>query len=127
MREEELIQKSIIDWIATVAPAVIVYAVPNSSVRTKSGRASNAVPGLRKGVFDLALVLPPGFVNMTVSYGPTPAFIECKTKTGVLSKDQKAFRAALIQADVPFCEARSIDDVRAFFKEIGVPTREAKL
>jgi hypothetical protein len=127
MREEDAIQQSIVDWIAVVAPAVICYACPNAARRTASGRASNAVPGLRRGVFDLALVLPPGFVNMTVSYGPTPAFIECKTKTGVLSNDQKAFRAALIQADVPFCEARSIDDVRAFFKEIGVPTREAKL
>lgn len=126
MRPEDVIQQSIVDWIGTVAPAVICYAVPNASQRTLGRRASNAVPGLRKGVFDLALVLPPGFVNMTVSYGPTPAFIECKTKTGVLSLDQKAFRAALIQADVPFCEARSIDDVRHFFKEIGVPTKEAK-
>lgn len=126
MREEDQIQAAIVDWIAAVAPAVICYAVPNASRRTRGGRASNAVPGLRKGVFDLALVLPPGAVHMTLSYGPAPAFIEVKTAKGKLSLEQRAFRAALLQIGVPFCVATSIDDVRDFFKEIGVVTREAR-
>lgn len=121
---EAVIQRAICDYIAAVAPTVIVYAVPNASRRTEGGRASNAVPGLRKGVFDLALVLPPGAVSLALGSGPTPAFIEVKTETGKLSADQTAFRGALHQMGVPHVIATSIDDVRTAFAEWGVPTRE---
>lgn len=119
-REEDRIQAAIVDWIAAVAPAVICYAVPNASRRGAGGRASNAVPGLRKGVFDLALVF-----QARTQYGlPRPAFIEVKTDKGELSDDQKAFRGALVQMGVLHTVARSIDDVRAAFDLWGVPTRE---
>lgn len=123
LREEEKIQASIVSYIETVAPTVLCYAVPNASRRTFGGNASNAVPGMRKGVFDLALVLPPGS-GPAGSLGGHAAFIEVKTRSGVLSDDQKAFQSALIQMGVPYVVARSIDDVREAFFMWKVPTRE---
>lgn len=123
---EGSIQKSICDYIAAVAPAVILYAVPNASRRTAGGRAANAVPGLRKGVFDLALVLPPG-AGLAGRLGGRAAFIEVKTRNGALTEDQREFRSLLTANCVPHCVARSIEDVRAFFAEHGVPTREVLL
>lgn len=133
MREEDIIQKSICDWIAAVAPTVICYAVPNASRRTAGGRASNAVPGLREGVWDLALVLP----AKTVIDGKTatwhvsrPAFIEVKTPREIkkanrgLSPGQRQYELDLIRTGTPHEVCASIDDVRAFFRRIGVPTRE---
>lgn len=114
MRPEDSIQSAICNWIAVVAPAVIVYACPNAARRAEGGHATNAVPGLLKGVFDLALVLPDG----------RSAFIECKTAKGWLSDDQKRFRERLIARGIPHVIARGIDDVRAAFDAWGVATRE---
>lgn len=114
MRAEEQIQAAVVDWIAVAAPTVIAYAVPNSSVRAPGRKASNAVPGLCKGVWDLALVLPNGHA----------AFIEVKTAKGVLSADQIGFGRRLAMRGIPHVVARSIDDVRKAFEAWGVPHRE---
>lgn len=121
---EAAIQKAICDYIAVVAPAVICYAVPNASQRTPGGRASNAVPGLRKGVWDLALILP------AFPQG-RPAAIEVKTPVEIekanrgLSPEQQQYELDLIRMGVPHCVACSINDVRAAFAHWGVTTREA--
>lgn len=117
---EAMIQKAIVDYIAAAAPAVIVYAVPNASRRTDGGHASNAVPGLRKGVFDLALILP----RLQGHLHPRPAFIEVKTAVGKLSPEQREFGDDLRFKGVDYVIARSIDDVRAAFDAWGVTVRE---
>jgi hypothetical protein len=122
---ESQIQRSIVDWITVAAPDVIVFAIPNSSTRRLGGRAGNAVPGLRKGVFDLGLILPHGS-GMAGLLGGQTAYIEVKTDKGTLSDDQIEFRYTLIKRLVPHCIARSIDDVRAAFAAWGVTTREAR-
>jgi hypothetical protein len=124
--EESQIQRAIVDWITVVAPDVIVFAIPNSSTRKPGGRAGNAVPGLRKGVFDLGLILPRGSGNIAGRLGGLTAYIEVKTDKGELSDDQIEFRRTLITRSVPHCIARSIDDVRAAFAAWGVTTREAR-
>lgn len=116
MRPEDQVQKSIIAYLAAVAPTTFVYAVPNGSRRTASGRATNAVPGIVNGWPDLGLVLPDG----------RAAFIECKSAKGVLSKAQRAVRMRLIKVGIPCCVARSVEDARAALAQWGVATREAK-
>ena len=110
------IQREIVRYIEILAPAVLVFAIPNAASRTRTGRASNAVAGLKKGVFDLGLILP-GQVGAV-------AFIEVKTTRGKLSAEQQHFQDVLIRNRVRHCVARTIDDVREALKIWGVPTRE---
>lgn len=114
MREEETIQAAICHYLAVAAPSVVVFAIPNSSTRTRGGRASNAVPGLRKGVFDLALILPSGVT----------AYCEVKTDRGKLTAEQEEFRLELIRRGVPHLVARSIEDMRAALRAWRIETRE---
>lgn len=117
VRLEDQIQSAIVEYIATVAPDVLCYAVPNASRRTDGGRASNGVAGLTPGIPDLALVLPCA----------RSAFIEVKSPRGVMSTEQKAMRLRMIRLGIPCCTARSIDDVRKFLDMLGVSTREARV
>jgi hypothetical protein len=94
---------------------VLVFAVPNSSRRLPGQRATNAVPGLRKGAFDLCLCAPGGFV----------AFIEVKTAKGRLSKDQEEIRGKFVSLGTPHAVVRSIEDVRAALAHWNIQTRES--
>jgi hypothetical protein len=111
---EAAIQRSIIAFIEAVVPRVLVYAIPMAARRTTAGRATNAVPGLRKGVFDLCLCTSGGFV----------AFIEVKTAKGQLSKDQEEIRGKFVSLGTPHAVVRSIDDVRAALAHWNIQTRE---
>lgn len=115
MKEEDQIQSAIVGYIEAVAPDCIPFAIPNAARRTKSGRASNAVPGLRNGVWDIAVILPNGIT----------AYIECKRKFGQLSDDQVKFGRQLVDRNVPQQVCRSIEDVRAALSSWGVVTRES--
>jgi hypothetical protein len=114
-RLESHIQKQIVDFIAAVLPNAICFAVPNGARRTASGRASNAVPGLRRGAPDLCLCLPGGRV----------LFIEVKSSNGRASIEQIGFHGHLNSIGHEVFIARSIDDVRLAFKALGIKTREA--
>ena len=114
MREEQQIQRAICDYLAAVAPGVLVFAIPNSSRRAPGGKAGNAVPGLLKGVWDLGLLLPTGVT----------AYIEVKTRRGKLSDDQIAFGADCEMRGTPHAVAVTIDDVRRVLADWGVRTRE---
>lgn len=132
MRTEDAIQQAIVYWIAAVAPAAIVYACPNASRRTAGGRASNAVPGLRRGVWDLALIFPAGAVSLKFGSGPVPAAIEVKTPKEIkkahrgLSPEQQQYELDLIRTGTPHQVCCSIDDVRAAFDLWGITTREVR-
>ena len=115
MREAD-IQQAIVDYLnAVLLPAYRVFAVPNASRRTRSGKASNAVPGLRKGVPDLIVL------------GRGKAFqIEVKRERGKLSDAQSEWGTwSVVTSGTPWACVKNIDEVRLALSQWMVPTREA--
>ena len=113
--DEARIQASVVDYVRTVAPDLVIYAVPNGGLRTKAEAALLKWTGVLSGVPDLALVLP----------GGRSAFMEIKTPKGVLSEAQRGMRMRFIRMGVPCATVRSIEDARLFLAQLGVITREA--
>lgn len=120
---ESGLQRMLVEYLQICVPSVTAFAIPMSSMRTHSGRASNAVAGLRKGVFDLALVLPPLYGEAN---GVT-AFVEVKTARGKLSAEQHDFARELTEKRVPHCIVRSLDDLKDALRTWRVPTLDAAL
>jgi hypothetical protein len=112
---EAAIQRAVITYIEAVVPRCLIYAVPNASRRTRGGRATNGVAGLKRGVFDLCFCGPGGFVAM----------IEVKTAKGELSDEQEEIQSQLIYLGTPHAVVRSISDVKAALMHWGVETRDA--
>jgi hypothetical protein len=113
---EATIQKQLVDYLdAVLLPSHRVFAVPNGSRRTASGRAANGVPGLRNGVTDLAIV-GLGKVYM----------VEVKAPHGTLSDAQEEWRDwCMTRGLVPWACVRSLDDLIAALSHWGIPTRAA--
>jgi hypothetical protein len=113
--KEAQIQSAIVDYVRLVAPECLTFAVPNASRRTEYGFASNAVPGLVKGIPDLCVLAP----------GSLAHFIEVKSAGGDLRKEQQAILARFASMGVNYCVARSIDDVKIALAQWRISTREA--
>ena len=109
------IQRDIVDYLRLVAPEHLTFAVPNAARRTDRGYASNAVPGLLKGIADLC----------TISPGGRAYLLEVKSAGGHLRSEQAAMQLRCSQSGIPYAVVRSIDDVREALKLWGVKTREA--
>lgn len=65
------------------------------------------------GVFDIQILAP----------GPRAFFLECKSDSGRLSEEQEAFRVDLIKFGFQYAVVRSLDDVRDFIIQNGIPNR----
>ena len=112
---EARIQASIVEWVLTVAPGVLVFAVPNGGFRSKVEAARLKWTGVVAGVPDLAVIAPGGRVH----------FLEVKTASGRLSEAQREVMGVLGKLGAPFMTVGSIDDVRRAFSGWGIETREA--
>ena len=76
---EARIQAAVVAWVGWVCPGVIVYAIPNGGLRSKSEAARMKWTGTLSGMPDLGFVLP----------GGQAGFFEIKTpKRGRLSDAQ---------------------------------------
>jgi VRR-NUC domain len=113
---EGRIQASIVDWIRTVAPGTLVFAVPNGGLRSKTEAARLKWQGVLAGVPDLIVLAPVGRVFA----------LEVKTEVGRLSESQKEIFGSLVALGVQRAIVRSIDDVRRAFSAWGIETREAR-
>lgn len=125
MRSEDKAQAEIFELLGWLAPSVVAFAIPNASRRTASGKASNAVPGLRKGVWDIGMILP-----MNCDFPGMTAYCEVKIATGKLSDEQKEFRDILIDHKIPCIVVwapNHLDQIRHALTLWKVSTREAKL
>jgi len=107
---EKDIQKAIVNYITYACPSVLVFAVPNGSIRTAGGRAGNAVPGLLPGVADLCLIGP----------GQRVWFIEVKRPGGKISQAQKEFWTSCRARDIPYDVVYSLDEAMATLHEWGL-------
>jgi hypothetical protein len=114
-RPENQVQSAIVHFLRVAVPDHVTFAIPNASVRTRTGRPGNAVPGLLPGIPDLCLLGPLGRAY----------FIECKAGYGDLSEVQFAMRNRFEAMGVPFAIARSIDDVRTALGYWKIKTKEA--
>ena len=113
---EELLQASIVDYLEAVLRHRLVFAIPNAARRTRTGRASNAIPGLLSGAPDLALCLPHGRI----------LWLEVKTASGVLSEQQRQVHQLLLDLGHKVAVVRAVEEVRDVLRLYCVPTREAK-
>ncbi len=108
-------QAAIVEYVRTVAPQVLIWAVPNGGLRTKSEAARLKWTGVLAGVPDLTLALPDGGC----------AFWEVKTRVGRLSQEQYYIRHLLEERGHSWALVRSIDDARWELEKLRVETREA--
>jgi hypothetical protein len=110
-------QAAIVDYCRAVLPAgSLVFAIPNGSRRTSTGKASNAVPGLLKGVCDLQILTPCGLV----------LFAEIKReKGGTVSAEQFNFMQSVRFLRHHAAVWREIEDARNTFAALKIATRES--
>lgn len=120
MNTEDRIQASIVSFVRTVAPQLLVHSVPNGAFlagteeQRKRQMARLKWTGLLPGVFDLTVLGPGAFV----------AAIEVKAGRNGLTDEQQSMRERYIAMGIPHCVARSIDDIRPALAQWGIPTRE---
>jgi hypothetical protein len=107
-------QAAIVDYVRTVAPQIVIWAVPNGGLRTKAEAGRLKWTGVLAGVLDLSLALPDG----------RSAYWETKTPHGRLTDDQLAFIHSLTALGHSWAVVRSIDDARLELGRLGVATRE---
>jgi hypothetical protein len=108
-------QAAIVEYVRWVAPQLVIFAVPNGGLRSKSEAARLKWTGVLAGVLDLVLVLPEG----------RSAYWETKTPCGRLSNDQRAFISRLEANGHTWALVRDIDDARRELVALGIETREA--
>jgi hypothetical protein len=108
-------QAAIVEYVRWVAPQVVIWAVPNGGLRSKSEAARLKWTGVLAGVLDLTLALPDGRC----------AFWETKTIYGRLSADQMNFISRLDRLGHAWAVVRGVDDARRELAVLGIETREA--
>jgi hypothetical protein len=113
MRAEDGIQKTIVAWLEAAVPGVFVFAIPNAARRGPGQRAGNAVPGLRKGMPDLAFLVD-----------GHAWFVEVKTPDGWLSEVQRDCHVDLKEVGHDVAIVTSIEDMREALAAWGIHTRE---
>lgn len=114
-RPEDVLQKSIVEFVRAVAPDCLLFSVPNASKRSIPEAMMLRATGMMAGIPDLVLVQPGGRVH----------FFEVKPRSKTLSEKQKAIRDRLITMGVDCATVSSIEDVRTCLKAWRVSTREA--
>jgi len=113
--KESQIQRAIVGYLdAVLPPQYRVYANANASRRTTTGRAANAVPGLRKGIPDITIRGPGG-----VSYD-----LEIKAAKGRLTTEQSEWGWWVISTGGCWACVHSVEEVRIALNEWGIKTRE---
>lgn len=110
-RREDQLQKSVVQYLLLSCPEdVLWYHCPNGEYRSKRTAAKLKLMGVRPGIPDLCFVLP----------GGRAAFIELKTETGVISKNQKIILGMVRSLGGLHAVCRSLEDVEDILQTWGV-------
>lgn len=104
MKEEAAFQKSLISWWRKNYPNYPIFSVPNEATFSSSKKFKAL--GMLTGAPDLVAVLP----NVVI-------FLECKSASGKLRKEQKAFRDSCSALNHLYFVVRDLQDVRAILRE----------
>jgi hypothetical protein len=116
MKREDPLQGAIVDYIEAVLPDAIVFAIPNAARRWAGGKAGNAVPGLKRGMPDVGILIEDGFIYLLEVKDPLK---------GKLSQQQIDMHAELQRRRIPCVVVSSIEEVRAALRDIfHLHTRE---
>lgn len=107
MKEEYLLQKTIVDYIRDNYPKIVVFCVPN-----EAAHVAHHAPGILKGAPDLILVLPEKVV-----------FLELKSTNGRLSDQQCLFKTKVELLGVEYHIIRDLIDVKDILKN-NLPLEE---
>jgi hypothetical protein len=116
MRNREAqIQASIVAWIRANAPDVVVYAVLNDGLFTRSEAAKRKWMGLLPGIPDLAIVHDRG-----------AAFLEIKPPGCKPTDEQSEMMEALESLGARCAVVRSVAEARAFLEAVGILVQQAQ-
>ena len=114
---EARVQAAVVEFVRTVAPQVVIFAIPNGGLRSKSEAARMKWTGTLAGIPDLCIIAP----------GGRAYFIECKAPSGgSVSHEQFTMMQRFRNIGSPTAIVRCIDDARAALTEWNIETREAK-
>ena len=105
---EQQLQRAVVEYLRLMENMrkLTFFHPPNGGGRSKIEAAIFKGLGVRPGVPDLVLLLPPG----------RAAFIELKAGAGRLSTAQMAFKKQVKSLGFRFAECRSVDEVERFVR-----------
>lgn len=109
----------IVNYLRLVLPPQSVVTHVRNEIDIRGKDAARAIAKAR----DMGML--PGFVDVVAAMpGPVTVFIEVKAKGEALQPTQKAVRDDLLALGHHYLLARSVDDVREFWRLHGLPSRE---
>ena len=101
---EHRLQCGCVRWLRLQHPDLLCFAIPNGGARNAVTGARLKAEGVLAGVPDLMIAEPRGYW--------AGLFIEMKTATGKLSKEQKQMQETLTEKGYSFAVCRSFDEFR---------------
>lgn len=108
---EAQIQAAIVAWVREICPKVVVYAVPNDGLYTKSEAAKRKWTGVLAGVPDLAIVHPGG-----------AGFLEIKTPGQKPRPEQVEIMDTLKSVGARCAVVHSLEEAKAALSAWGIYT-----
>ena len=110
---EAQLQKQVFNYLLWALPDdAVPFAVPNGGSRDWREAVNLKKTGTTAGIPDLEIL-----------YGGRALFVELKATDGALSKSQKYTIPRIERAGSPVAVCRSLDEVKTFLAEQGVPLR----
>lgn len=121
-RPEDALQRSVCELLSFYENQgkLMYFAVPNGGKRSKIEAAIMKGLGVRAGIPDLVVLIPPMEANPGIR-GPRSKnktiFLELKAGDNKLSDNQIIWRDRLTKAEFPWAEIRSVEQVQEIIKE----------
>jgi hypothetical protein len=110
---EDDLQRAVVDFLEVSLPQdAIFFHCPNGGLRSKKVAARLSGLGVKAGIPDLILL-----------HRQRTYFIELKAKHGTFSAAQRAMERRLIYAGYDVCLCKSVPEVEAALRAVGVPLR----
>jgi hypothetical protein len=113
---ETRLHAAVVRFVRTTCPECRIWHPANGGKRSKETARLMAALGVERGTPDLVLMGPNRIIG----------FIEVKHGNSKLTDEQDSFRIDCIKWGFPFVIVRSLDDIRDFIVQNGIPNRLAE-